>query len=105
MMRSQVRPLIRRLLGEPDPTGRSVVLARLAEPVSKAPGRRVFLRVRVEPEGSPGDGYRASLAGGQGSHVLSALASANGLAVIPEDVTSLPAGSPVEVIRLDTEVA
>jgi molybdopterin biosynthesis enzyme len=45
------------------------------------------------------------MAGSQGSHVLSALANAHGLAVIPEGVPELPAGSEVEVIRLDVEFA
>ena len=47
---------------------------------------------------------RASLAGGaggQGSHVLSALATAEALAVIPESDDSLPAGAEVELWWLD----
>jgi molybdopterin biosynthesis enzyme len=46
----------------------------------------------------------ASLAGGQGgqgSHVLSALATADALAVIPEADDSLPAGAEVELWWLD----
>ena len=33
--------------------------------------------------------------------MLSALAQADGLAAVPEDVETLPAGSVVDVIRLD----
>ena len=92
-----VRPVLRRLAGHPDLIGREIVRARLAQTVRKAPDRRAFLRVRLVEEGS---GWRAELAGGQELHMLSALARADGLAVVPEDVDSLPAGAEVEVIRL-----
>ncbi len=41
------------------------------------------------------------LAGGQGSHVLSALAAADALAVIPEPVATADAGAEVELRWLD----
>ena len=41
------------------------------------------------------------LAGGQGSHVISALAAADALAVIPEAHDQLPAGAEVELWWLD----
>ena len=93
-----VRPVLRRLAGHSDLVGREVVRARLTEAVTKSPGRRAFLRVRLERAG--GGAWVASLAGGQDSHVLSALAAANGLAIVSEDDDSLPAGAEVEVIRL-----
>ena len=93
-----VRPVLRRLAGHSDVIGRDSVLATLAEPVTKSPGRRAFLRVRLE-RGTDG-AWVASLAGGQDSHVLSALAAANGLAIVSEDDDSLPTGAQVEVIRL-----
>jgi molybdopterin molybdotransferase len=100
-----VRPVLRRLRGDPADQGRLIVRARLDAPVRKSPPRRAFIRVRLEPDAS-GDGtMRASLAGGQGSHMLSALALADGLAVIPEGPGEVPAGTVVEVIRLDVEVA
>ena len=106
-----VRPAIRRLGGHRDddlfrPTDRAV----LADPVSKSSGRRAFVRVTVERDGTgtpQRDDHgrvRASLAGGaggQGSHVLSALATADALAVIPEADDSLPAGSDVAIWWLD----
>jgi molybdopterin molybdotransferase len=98
-----VRPAIRRLGGHPDPDGREHVRAELAEPITSPAGRRSFLRVRLEPVEVRRGRYRARTAGGQGSHVLSALAAADGLAIVPEAVTSLPAGAEVEVIRLDVE--
>jgi molybdopterin molybdotransferase len=41
------------------------------------------------------------LAGGQGSHVLSALAAADALAVIPEPLERVEAGAEVELRWLD----
>jgi molybdopterin molybdotransferase len=92
-----VRPVLRRLMGQEDVVGRETVRARLIEPVRKAPQRRAFLRVHL---GRNDGGWQASLAGGQDSHILSALAAADGLAVVPETVDGLPAGAEVEVIRL-----
>jgi molybdopterin molybdotransferase len=106
-----VRPAIRRLAGLSDdrlvrPTDHAVLL----DPVSKSTGRRAFLRVIAERDasGAPArDGRgraRVRLAGGgrgQGSHVLSALALAEALAIVPEAVDSLPAGAPVDLWWLD----
>ena len=95
-----VRPVLRTLAGHADPIGREIVRARLSEPIRKSPGRRAFLRVVLEARPGATPGWSAWLAGGQASHVLSALAAADGLAVIPEEHESLPAGAEVEVIRL-----
>lgn len=92
-----VRPVLRRLAGHADVIGRDIVRARLREPVSKSVGRRAFLRVRLEQQD---DGWTANLTGGQESHVLSALAAANGLAIVFEDEDSLPAGAVVDVLRI-----
>ena len=91
-------PIVRR-------QGRPTVRAILADPVRKSAARRAFIRVRLDPEPNDHGRYGAHMAGSQGSHVLSALANAHGLAVIPEGVPELPAGSEVEVIRLDVEFA
>jgi molybdopterin molybdotransferase len=99
-----VRPVIRALLGRRDPLERRRRYARLAQPVQKSPGRRAFLRVKLEPDPDRPAGSLARLAGGQGSHVLSALAHADGLAVVPEDRDELPAGAEVEVWDLDRDV-
>ena len=104
-----VRPAIRRMSGRTDllrPVDRGV----LGEPVSKSAGRRAFIRVIAErdADGAPtrdAEGrVRVRLAGGatgQGSHVISALAMADALAVIPEDVPGLPAGAGVALWWLD----
>jgi len=94
-----VRPALRRLAGRRDllrPTDRAV----LAEAVSKSHGRRAFLRV-VTGERDERGRVRVRLAGGQGSHVLSALAAADALAVVPEDVDDLPADAEVDLWWLD----
>ncbi|HKG56824.1 MAG TPA: molybdopterin molybdotransferase MoeA, partial [Candidatus Limnocylindrales bacterium] len=101
-----VRPAIRRLAGSTRPF-RAVDRAVLGDAVSKSPGRRAFIRVAAERDerGSPrrdGNGrVLVRLAGGQGSHVLSALAVADSLAVIPESMDELEAGSEVELWWLD----
>ncbi len=106
-----VRPVIRRLAGHREdqwyrPRDRAV----LADAVSKSAGRRAFVRVVVAraADGTPlrdGSGrLSVTLAGGasgQGSHVLSALAMADALAVIPEADDRLPAGAEVEIWWLD----
>jgi molybdopterin molybdotransferase len=108
-----VRPAIRALAGHPAgrllrPTDRAI----LGEGVSKGHGRRAFIRVIAERDdaGSPirdeRGRVRVRLAGGasgQGSHVLSALAIADGLAVVPEPDDELPAGADVELWWLDRD--
>nr|MBA2382161.1 molybdopterin molybdotransferase MoeA [Chloroflexota bacterium] len=106
-----VRPAIRRLAGLPVARlVRSPDRAVLLDPASKGAGRRAFLRVvaeRDEGGGAARDGegrVRVRLAGGgrgQGSHVLSALAMADALAIVPENVDRLEAGSPVDLWWLD----
>jgi molybdopterin molybdotransferase len=104
-----VRPALRRLAGRADDALlRPVDAAVLEEPVTKSIGRRTFLRVaalRDPVTGTPVRDamgrVRVSLAGGQESHQLSALAAADALAVVPESVAGLPAGAAVELWWLD----
>jgi molybdopterin molybdotransferase len=98
-----VRPVLRRLAGHRDVIGRPTVAARLTDRVASSPGRRTFVRVTLVPDPAVPGAWLASSAGQQGSHVLSALAAADGLAIVPEEVDGLPAGAQVEVIRLDQE--
>lgn len=101
-----VRPAIRKLAGRRHLL-RPVDRAVLADAVSKSHGRRAFMRVEIErdEQGMPVRDDRgrihARLAGGQGSHVISALAAADALAVIPESDDALPAGSDVALWWLD----
>ncbi|GAA4561199.1 molybdotransferase-like divisome protein Glp [Planotetraspora kaengkrachanensis] len=87
-----VRPALRRMQGLPagaPETVRATTTAALRSPA----GRRSYLRGVLS--GTTVDTVR-----GQGSHQLAALASANALVIVPEDVTELPAGAEVEVIPL-----
>ena len=102
-----VRPAIRRLAGRRAllrPADRAV----LAETATKSHGRRAFLRVTADrdADGAPmrdeRGRVRVHLAGGQGSHVMSALAAADALAIIPEAIDTLPAGAEVALWWLDT---
>ena len=101
-----VRPAIRALAGRRDLL-RPVDRAVLGEAVTKSHGRRAFLRVEAERDdtGAPVRDERGRvlvhLAGGQGSHVISALAAADALAVIPEADDALPAGAEVALWWLD----
>jgi molybdopterin molybdotransferase len=101
-----VRPAIRRLLGHRDLV-RTLDRGVLREPVAKSAGRRAFLRVVVERDaaGSPirdsNGRLGVALAGGQGSHVLTAMAAADALAIIPETSDRLPAGAEVNLWWLD----
>jgi molybdopterin molybdotransferase len=101
-----VRPAIRRLSGRRDLI-RPVDRAVLDEPVSKGHGRRAYLRVTAQRDdaGAPVRDEQGRvvirLAGGQGSHVISALADADALAIVSEADDSLPAGAEVALWWLD----
>jgi molybdopterin molybdotransferase len=104
-----VRPAIRALAGRRD-VRRPVDRAVLLDEARTARGRRAFLRVSAErdPDGAPVRDelgrVRVRLSrgpAGQGSHVLSALATADALAVVPESIETHPAGDPVELWWLD----
>jgi molybdopterin molybdotransferase len=104
-----VRPALAALSGATEPL-RTLDRGVLEEPVTKSAGRRAFLRVTAERDERGAvrrdDHGRAILhlaggAGGQGSHVLSALATAEALAVVPEDGDRRPAGTEVEMWWLD----
>lgn len=88
-----VRPIIRRLQGRDD-LDRPRIVARLEEPVRSSAHRRTYVRVRLRP--GP-DGWLARPTGAQGSHLISSLLGADGLAEIPEEVTVAEAGTTVTV--------
>jgi molybdopterin molybdotransferase len=94
------RPAIRKMLGDrclEIPT----VLARLSGRIENRGGRRHYVRVAVEA--SP-HGCVARVAGGQGSGVLSTLAKANGLLVIPEDLPAAEDGAMLPAQMLDWDL-
>jgi len=73
------------------------VQARLLDPIPRKDERRHYVRVRLQ---GTGEGYEARLTGDQGSGILNSLVQADGLAVLPEGVDHLPAGTVVEVLLL-----
>jgi molybdopterin molybdotransferase len=94
------RPAIRKMIGDrclEIPT----VQVRLSGRVENRGGRRHYVRVAVEA--SP-QGYIARVAGGQGSGVLSTLAKANGLLVIPEDLSAAEDGAMLPAQMLDWDL-
>lgn len=94
-----VRPVLRRLRGlHPNPL--PSVRARLTTPVSSPRGRRSYLRAVLAGPTAADGAPSVAPAVRQGSHQLSALADANGLLVVPEEVTELPAGALAEVLVL-----
>jgi molybdopterin molybdotransferase len=90
------RPAILRMLGHVDLT-KPTVRAMVDEPLTNS-GRRGFVRVVVAREE---DGYHARSTGEQGSGVLTSMAKANGLAIIPEGTYRVPAGTELTVQMLD----
>jgi len=91
-----VRPAIRALQGRRD-VHRPTVVATVAEPLSAPPHKRGYVRVRLNRE----DGrWAARPTGAQGSHVISSIAQADGLAIVPEAVTDLRVGDEVRVMLL-----
>jgi molybdopterin molybdotransferase len=90
------RPAILKMLGHAD-LDKPTVQATLDEPLKNS-GRRGYIRVIVTRQE---DGYHARATGEQGSGVLTSMAKANGLAVVPEGIRDVPAGSKLTVQMLD----
>ncbi|MFJ3925549.1 gephyrin-like molybdotransferase Glp [Streptomyces sp. NPDC090022] len=91
-----VRPAIRALMGLPD-VSRPVVRALVKSdgPLRSPAGRRQFLRGTYDAESGT-----VAPVGGSGSHLIAALAHADSLLVVPEDVTSVEPGAELEVVLL-----
>ncbi|MEV3985652.1 gephyrin-like molybdotransferase Glp [Nonomuraea sp. NPDC050227] len=87
-----VRPALDKMRGLPTDT--APVTAYVTAALRSPSGRRSYLRGVLSSDGTVAPVH------GQGSHQLAALASANALIVVPEDVTEVPGGSEVEVIRI-----
>ena len=93
------RPALRRAAGHVD-IHRRRVRAVSEEGLRRRPdGKTHFVRVALSQDDRLG--FRVRSAGGQGSHQMTALAAADGLAVLP-DGDGVAAGADVEVILLDS---
>src|SRR6266581_3781279 len=93
-----VRPALRRLLGHPLPFRRTVPVV-VEEPITLGPKLRHFLRAVVAPRGDGALGAR--LTGPQGSGILTSMARANALLIVPEDRPAVASGEPLHAILLD----
>ena len=91
------RPAILKMMGREN-LAKPTIRAIIDNDIGNNDGRRIFARVIVAKR----DGqYYASLTGPQGSGILTSMAKANGLAVIPESSTGVKAGEMVDVQMLD----
>ena len=88
------RPAVRALQNLPA-TREAHRHARLTAPVSSPAGKRSFLRGTLDPQADA-----VTPVTGQASHQIASLARADALIIVPEAVTSLPAGESVEVMEL-----
>ena len=91
------RPALLKMLGKQD-FRKPTIEATLLDGARNTDARRVFLRAFVERRDG---GYVARLTGPQGSGILTSMAAANGLAIIPEDVPAVHPGDRVQVVMLD----
>ncbi len=94
-----VRPAMRRLLGHRLPFRRTVPVC-VGEPITLGPKLRHFLRAVVKPEGPDGR-LTARLTGPQGSGILTSMARANALLIVPEDRPAVSAGETLAALLLD----
>jgi molybdopterin molybdotransferase len=92
-----IEPALRRLAGEAAARPR-LEAGRLTAAARASDGRTTFLTARLRP-GADGV-LEATPSERQGSHMTGALGESDGFAVAPEDAGELPAGSPVDVLRL-----
>ncbi|MFQ5925035.1 MAG: molybdopterin molybdotransferase MoeA, partial [Dehalococcoidia bacterium] len=91
------RPAILKMMGKKN-LSRPMVGAILEGRLENTDGRRIFARAMVRRED---DRYFARLSGPQGSGILTSMARANGLVIVPEDVRTVNEGERVQVLMLD----
>jgi len=91
------RPAILKMRGIVDHT-RPSIYASIDQDIINDDGRRIFVRVYVS---RTGDGWLASVTGLQGSGILTSMAAANGLAIVPEDCPLARVGDRLKVLLLD----
>ncbi|HYJ60573.1 MAG TPA: gephyrin-like molybdotransferase Glp [Actinomycetota bacterium] len=89
-----VRPAMLKMMGRTN-LGRPEITATLAEDVTGPGGKTQFARVEVA---RAAEGWVATPTGGRGSNLISTVARANGLAVIPAGTATAAAGSDVKVM-------
>jgi len=91
------RPAILKMMGK-KMLAKPIIRAVIEDDIANTDGRRLFARVNLTKRGRQ---YHAYLTGPQGSGILTSLAKADGLAIIPENSPGIKAGDMVEVQMLD----
>ena len=91
------RPAILKAMGKKSLT-KPTVEAVVEDAIENTDGRRIFSRAIVEKRGGQ---YFARLTGPQGSGILTSMALANGLVIVPEDKPGVKRGDLVKVMMLD----
>lgn len=94
-----VRPFLLRLAGH-ERIHRMTVAALAGEDLTSTSGLTHFLRVVFRAGEKFGQPPRVHLAGLQNSGLVQGLGEAEGLAVVPEGIETIPQGQPVDVILL-----
>jgi molybdopterin molybdotransferase len=92
-----VRPALLKMMGHQD-IFRRTIKATLMEDIKKKSGLKHFIRAQVRKEG---EGFTVSTTGEQGSGILKSMVLANGIIVLPEDMTSVKKGEEVSVQLID----
>lgn len=92
-----IRPAILKMTGHVN-LFRRTVQARLGEDIKKKPGIRHFIRARIQRDR---DLYAVVTTGDQGSGSLKSMVRANGLIILPEEVSTVQAGGMATVQLLD----
>jgi molybdopterin molybdotransferase len=92
-----VRPALRRMLGRTDVYS-STLRVRAADRIPSKSGLTHFLRVRLQ-RAENGE-WTAQLTGAQGSGMISSMAEADALLVVPEDRDALEQGETAWAVRL-----
>jgi molybdopterin molybdotransferase len=92
-----LRPAIRKMAGHARLLPR-LLRCRTGKAMRSVVELTHFLRVTIDP--ATGDLPRVALTGPQGSGILTSMSQADGLAIVPEGVGELAAGSPVDVVPL-----
>lgn len=95
-----VRPAILKMMGKTN-LAKPSVEAVIEDSISNNDGRRIFARVVVSKRN---DQYFAKLTGPQGSGILTSMTSANGLAIVPENISKANKGDKLQVMMLDWQM-
>jgi molybdopterin molybdotransferase len=89
-----VAPALRKAMGQESRLFPPSIRATLTRPLKSAGERRVYFRVAVNAA------MEATPLASQGSGSLTSMLGANGLAIVPEGMTRVEAGSPIDVLLI-----